>query len=241
MAPKIGGPAHVAQDCLAQSGPDGPIVVEQLGTVSFDLCRELLRELGDRRHEPGATDRLFVAEHFPVFSIGTHHQIDPTLRASLPAPLIRTDGAQSLTFHGPGQISVYGCVLVQEPVDLTKVLQALSSAARNVIGDLGVAQAKVTPGGLLVDGRRVAWWHVRNRGDVIVSELTLEVSTAARWREQRDRVCAIASTTLAEHLDRAVDVDSLSDRLVAAFAAAFCLDPHTGQPGVVGPAGVREQ
>ena len=32
----------------------------------------------------GTTDRLFVAEHFPVFSVGTHRRIDPKLRASLP-------------------------------------------------------------------------------------------------------------------------------------------------------------
>lgn len=241
MATQKGGQSHAARDCLAQAGPDGPMLVEHLGTVSYDLCRELLLEMGNRRYDPGTTDRLFVAEHFPVFSVGTHHQIDPRLRASLPAPLIRTDGAQSLSFHGPGQVSAYGCVLVNEPVELSEVLQALGSAAQSVVVALGVAAAEVGPAGLLVNGRRVAWWHVRNRGDVILSELTLEVSTAGKWREPRDRVSAISSTTLAEQLDRAVTVDSVSDRLVEALSAAFCLEPNTGKPGVIGPAGVREQ
>jgi len=241
MATQTGGQLHAPRDCLAQAGPDGPMVVEHLGTVSYELCRELLVEIGNRRHDSGATDRLFVAEHFPVFSIGTHRQIDPSLRASLPAPLIRTDGAQSLSFHGPGQVSAYGCVLVHEPVEPSEVLQALGSAAQSVVVALGDAAAEVGPAGVLVDGRRVAWWHVRNRGDVILSELTLDVSTARKWREPRDRVCAISSTTLAEHFDRAVAVDAASDLLVEALCAAFCLEPHAGRAGVIGPAGVSEQ
>lgn len=241
MATQKGGQSDDPRDCLAQAGPHGPMVVEHLGTVSYDLCRELLLEMGHRRHDPGATDRLFVAEHFPVFSVGTHHQIDPRLRASLPAPLIRTDGTQSLSFHGPGQVSAYGCVLVNESVELSEVLQALGSAAQSVVVALGVAAAEVGPTGVLVAGRRVATWHVRNRGDVILSELIMEVSTARKWREPRDRVCAVPSTTLAEYLDRAVAVDNAADRLVEALCGAFCLEPHTGKAGVIGPAGVREQ
>lgn len=241
MATHDGGQSHATRDCLTRAGPDGPMVVEHLGTVPYDLCRELLLEIGTERDAPGATDRLFVAEHFPVFSVGTHHQIDPKVRASLPAPLIRTDGAQSLTFHGPGQVSAHGCVLVRESVELPELLQAMGSAAQSAVAALGVAAAETGPAGLLVNGRRVAWWHVRARGDVILTELTLEVSTASKWREPRDRACAISSTTLAEHLDGAVDRDSASDRLVEALAAAFCLEPHTGKAGVIGPAGVREQ
>ena len=78
-------------------------------------------------------------------------------------------------------------------------------------------------------------------GNVILSELTLEVTTAAKWREPRDRVCAILSTTLAENLDGGVSADRASRRLVEALSAAFCLEPRTGMPGVIGPAGAREQ
>lgn len=241
MATEIGGQSRAARACLAQAAPDGPMVVEYLGTVPYGLCRELLLEMGDRRHDPGTADRLYVAEHFPVFSVGTHHQIDTQLRAFLPAPLIRTDSAQSLSFHGPGQVSAYCCVLVNEALELSGVLRALGSAAQSVVMALGVAAAVVGPAGLLVDGRRVAWWHVRNRGDVILSELTLEVSTARKWREPRDQVCSIPSTTLAEYLDQAVAVDSAADRLVEALCTVFCLEPHTGRAGVIGPAGVREQ
>jgi lipoate-protein ligase B len=241
VASQIVGQSEPARDCLAQAGPDGPIVVEHLGTVPYGLCRELLLELGDRRHDPGTPDRLFVAEHFPIFSVGTHHEVDPKLRASLPAQLIRTDGPQSLSFHGPGQVSLYGCVLVNEPLDVSDVLNAIGAAAQSVVLALGVAAAEVDHAGLLVDGRRIASWHVRQRGDLILTELTLEASTARKWREPRDRVCAIPSVTLAELLDQAVALESAADRLVDAFCVAFCLTPHTGRAGVIGPAGVREQ
>jgi lipoate-protein ligase B len=241
MATHQDGHPHPGRDCLAQAGPEGPIEVQHLGTVPHDLCRELLLEMGRRRHDPGATDRLLVAEHFPAFSVGTHHRIDPDLRPSLPAPLTRTEGTQSLSFHGPGQVSAYGCVLVREPVQPSEALQALGSAAQRAVTALGVAAAEAGPAGLLVDGRRVGWWHVRHRGDVILSEVTLEVSTAQKWREPRDRVCAVSSTTLAECLDRAVAVDAAADRLVEAFSGAFCLEPSGGLAGVIGPAGAREQ
>lgn len=241
MASQLVGQSEPARDCLAQAGPDGPMVVEYLGTVPYGLCRELLLEIGGRRRDPGTPDRLFVAEHFPVFSVGTHHQVDPELRASLPAELTRTDGTQSLSFHGPGQVSVYGCVLVNEPLDVSDVLNALGSAASSVVLALGVGAAEVDHAGLLVGGRRIASWHVRYRGDVILTELTLEVSTARKWREPRDRVCAISSVTLGELLDQEVAVDGAADRLVEAVCAAFCLKPHIGRAGVVGPAGAREQ
>lgn len=217
------------------------MVVEHLGTVPYELCRDLLLEMGERRHDPGTADRLFVAEHFPVFSVGTHHRVDPTLRASLPAELIRTDGTQSLSFHGPGQVSAYSCVLVNAPLDVSEVLSALGTAARSVVLALGVPAAEVDHAGLLVDGRRIASWHVRHRGDVILTELTLEVSTARKWREPRERVCAMSSVTLVELLDQALAVDGAADRLVEAVCAAFCLEPHTGRAGVIGPAGVHEQ
>lgn len=217
------------------------MVVEYLGTIPYDLCRELLLYTGDRRHDPGTTDRLYIAEHFPVFSLGTHHQMDERLSASLPAQVIRTDGTQSLSFHGPGQVSAYGCLLVNEPLDVADVLHAVGSAVQRVVMDLGVAAAEVDDAGLLLDGRRVAWWHVRHRGDVILSEVTLEISTARKWREPRDRACAISSTTLAEYLDRAVEVDGIADRLVESLCTTFCLKPYTGMAGVIGPAGVREQ
>ena len=241
MATHQDGHPHPGQDCLAQAGPEGPIVVQHLGTVPYDLCRELLIEMGSHRHDPGATDLLFVAEHFPVFSVGTHHRIDPDLRASLPAPLTRTEGTQSLSFHGPGQVSAYGCVLVRGPVQSSEALQALGSAAQRVVTALGVAAAEADPAGLLVDGRRVGWWHVRHRGDVVLSEVTLEVSTAQKWREPRDLVCAVSSTTLAERLARTVAVDGVADGLVEALSRAFCLQPSGGRAGVIGPAGAREQ
>jgi lipoate-protein ligase B len=241
MASLVVGQSGPARDCFAQAGPNGPIVVEHLGTVPYGLCRELLFEIGDRRHDPGTPDRLLVADHFPMFSVGTHHQVEPDLRASLPAELIRTDGPQSLSFHGPGQISIYGCVLVNEPLVLSDVLDALGSAARSVVLALGVAAAEVGHAGLLVGGRRIASWHVRQRGDVILTELTIEVSTADKWREPRDRVCAISSVTLVELLAQAVAVDGVADRLAGAVCSAFCLDPVVGRAGVIGPAGAREQ
>ena len=87
------GQPHADRNCLAQAGPDGPIVAEHFGTVSYELVRELLDEVGEARYAHGATDRLFVAEHFPVFSVGAHRRIDPKFAPPYPprlsAPMAR--------------------------------------------------------------------------------------------------------------------------------------------------------
>lgn len=60
MASQMVGQSEPARDCLPQAGPDGPMVVEHLGTVPHELCRELLLEMGDGRTRSGDTYRLFV-------------------------------------------------------------------------------------------------------------------------------------------------------------------------------------
>lgn len=159
MASQMVGQSEPARDCLPQAGPDAPMVVEHLGTVQHELCRELLLEMGDGRRRSGDTYRLFVAEHFPVFSVGTHHQVDAELRASLPAQLIRTGGIQSLSFHGPGQVSIYGCVLVNEPLDVSDVLNAVREGWCDWTGRKNILMT--TPKNRLISGTQPPYGRIR--------------------------------------------------------------------------------
>jgi lipoic acid synthetase len=84
--------------------------IRWLGRVPYGEAWALQRALSRRSSE----DYLLLLEHPPVYTLGTHGELDHVLvdPASVGADLVRVDRGGDVTFHGPGQLVGYPLITV---------------------------------------------------------------------------------------------------------------------------------
>src|SRR5690625_6974249 len=93
---------------------------------------------------------IFEAES--SYTAGRHTQAHDIIDASL--PIIETDRAGSITWHGPGQLVCYPLVKLAAPVDVIKYIRAVEGAV------LGTLQDSFNLDVHRIDGRAGAWmWY----------------------------------------------------------------------------------
>ena len=241
-------PASADHPLLAAHG--GLITVERLGTVAYRPTWELQDELADQRRSRRIGDRLLLLEHFPVFTIGrggdaTNMLATPERLREMGAELIRIDRGGDITFHGPGQLVAYPIVELRDPLDLRRYVRILEAAVIDTAAAFGVEAARLAGHpGIWVDGeRKLAAIGVRVKRGVTTHGLALNVNTDLRWFDEMIP-CGIPDkgvTSLAREAGAAVPMDAVEDELARQLAAHFGLRITEGAPGVVGPAGGREQ
>ncbi len=241
-------PPSDAHPLLAAHG--GELTVQHLGTVAYEPAWELQDELAQQRRERRIGDRLLLLEHFPVYTIGrggnqANLLASPERLRQLGAAFYRIDRGGDVTFHGPGQIVAYPIVELRDPLDLRRYVRALEVAVMATLGAFGVAAERIDElPGVWVEGRRkIAAIGVRVRRAVTTHGLALNVATDLRWYEEMIP-CGIPDrevTSLVRELGKPVATDDVADRLAAELAAALGLRLEGALPGIVGPAGGREQ
>jgi lipoyl(octanoyl) transferase len=241
-------PASDDHPLLAAHG--GMLTVERLGTVAYRPTWELQDELAEQRRGRRIGDRLLLLEHFPVYTIGRGGNEANMLAApdrlhELGAELIRIDRGGDITFHGPGQIVAYPIVELREALDLRRYVRILEAAIIDTAAAFGVPADRL-PGhpGIWVDGeRKLAAIGVRVKRGVTTHGLALNVNTDLRWFDEMIP-CGIpdkAVTSLAREAGAPVPMDAVEDELARQLAAQLGLRLADGQPGILGPAGGREQ
>lgn len=241
-------PTSDEHQLLAAHG--GVMTVDRLGTVPYEPAWELQDELAAQRRERRIGDRLLLLEHFPVFTIGRGGDESNLLASGerlreLGARLIHVDRGGDITFHGPGQIVAYPIVELRDPLDLRRYVRTLEAAIIATAVAFGVTAAREDGlTGVWVDGeRKLAAIGVRVRRGVTTHGLALNVNTDLRWFDEMVP-CGIRGkgvTSLAAETGDTVDVGRVEDELATQLAAHLGLRLGEGAPGVIGPAGVREQ
>jgi lipoyl(octanoyl) transferase len=241
-------PASDRHPLLAAHG--GVLTVERLGTVPYRPTWELQDELAEQRRGRRIGDRLLLLEHFPVYTIGrggdeSNLLATPDRLRDLGAELVRIDRGGDITFHGPGQIVAYPIVELRDPLDLRRYVRTLEAAVIATADRFDVAADRL-PGhpGIWVDGeRKLGAIGVRVRRGVTTHGLALNVNTDLRWFDEVIP-CGIPDkgvTSLASELGRAVPMEDVEGELGRQLAAHLGLRLAEGAPGIVGPAGGREQ
>jgi lipoyl(octanoyl) transferase len=241
-------PASDEHPLLAAHG--GLLTVEHLGTVPYRPTWELQDELAEQRRARRIGDRLLLLEHVPVYTIGrggneANMLATPDRLREIGAEFIRIDRGGDVTFHGPGQIVAYPIVELRDPLDLRRYVRVLEGAVIATAATFGV-DADRLPGhpGIWVDGdRKLAAIGVRVKRGVTTHGLALNVNTDLRWFDETIP-CGIPGkgvTSLARELGSSVPMDDVADELARRLAAHLGLRLAEGEPGVIGPAGGREQ
>ena len=241
-------PASDEHPLLAAHG--GRMTVDRLGTVPYRPTWELQDELADQRRGRRIGDRLLLLEHFPVYTIGRggnegNMLATPDRLREIGAELIRIDRGGDITFHGPGQLVAYPIVELHDPLDLRRYVRTLEDAVIATASEFAVTGDRLRGHpGIWVDGeRKLAAIGVRVKRGVTTHGLALNVNTDLRWFDEMIP-CGIPGktvTSLAREVGAPVPMEAVEDELARQLAAHFGLQLTDGQPGIVGPAGGREQ
>ncbi len=249
--PDAGAPYRAATDehpLLAAHG--GVLTVEHLGTVAYRPTWELQDELAEQRRGRRIGDRLLLLEHFPVYTIGrggdqANLLATPERLRQIGAELVRIDRGGDITFHGPGQIVAYPIVELRDPLDLRRYVRILEAAVIDTAAEFGLVADRLDGlPGIWVDGqRKLAAIGVRVKRGVTTHGLALNVNNDLRWFDEMIP-CGIPDkevTSLRAELGRDTTTDDVADELARQLARHFGLRLADDAPGIIGPAGAREQ
>ncbi|GAA3734696.1 lipoyl(octanoyl) transferase [Spinactinospora alkalitolerans] len=118
--------------------------------VPYEEGWELQRRLHERRVADQIPDTVIMLEHEPVYTAGKR-----TGKADRPltdpgAPVVDIDRGGKITWHGPGQLTVYPIVRLSDPIDVIAYVRMLEEAIIRTIAEFGLS-------GERVEGRTGVW------------------------------------------------------------------------------------
>lgn len=126
--------------------------------LPYDQALALQRELHARRAEDEIPDVCLLLEHQPVYTAGRRTSPEDRPVGDPGAPVVETDRGGRITWHGPGQLTGYPIVRLDDPVDVVAYVRSIEEAMIRACADLGLSTARV-------DGRSGAWVLGSHRGE----------------------------------------------------------------------------
>lgn len=121
------------------------LLYQWLGTapVPYKEGWELQRQLHQRRVADQLPDTVLLLEHEPVYTAGKRTGPWDRPAADPGAPVVDIDRGGKITWHGPGQLTVYPIVRLPEPMDVVAYVRALEDAVIGVVGEFGLSGRRV--------------------------------------------------------------------------------------------------
>lgn len=129
----------------------GELVFARLGPGADYLeAWDLQRQVHEQRVRGEIPDTCLLLEHAPVYTAGKRTTPLDRPVGDPGAPVIDVDRGGNITWHGPGQLTGYPIVALDEPVDVVAYVRSLEDAMIGTCAEFGVPAGRV-------DGRRGAW------------------------------------------------------------------------------------
>ncbi|WP_116244428.1 lipoyl(octanoyl) transferase LipB [Nocardiopsis sp. FIRDI 009] len=118
--------------------------------VPYHQGWDLQKRLHERRVADEVADTVLLLEHEPVYTAGkrTGRWDRPTSDPG--APVVDIDRGGKITWHGPGQLTVYPIVRLRDPIDVIAYVRMLEEAIIRTIAEYGLT-------GKRVEGRTGVW------------------------------------------------------------------------------------
>ena len=158
------------------------ITVCHLGLMPYDEAHRLQRQLQAQRRDGGGVDSLLLVEHPPVFTLGQSHpepnlRAEPALLAARGIQIVQTERGGDITYHGPGQLVVYGIVDLRAwRCSVLDYVTGLEEACIATLADWGVRAAHSGRGrGVWVEDRKIASVGLNVRRWVTMHGIALNV------------------------------------------------------------------
>lgn len=207
-----------------------PLWAIRAGRVEYRAAWEWQKRLAACRQADIVPDTLLLLEHPPTYTLGrrsdpAHLLADSAWLAREGAAVVEVDRGGDITYHGPGQLVGYP-ILHLDSIgrDLHRYLRQIEEALIRALAEFGVVGER--------DPRYTGVWC----GTEKVAAIGIKASRNVTWHGFALNVdpnlahfsaiipCGIVDrgvTSLRRLLGRPVDLESVADAVVRAFAAVF--------------------
>ncbi len=115
--------------------------VRRLGQVDYDDAWALQQQLHEQVVAGTSPDVVLLLEHEPVYTAGK--RTEPWERPTDGARVVDVDRGGKITWHGPGQLTGYPIVHLQDPVDVVAYVRRLEQVLIDVCAALGLTTGRV--------------------------------------------------------------------------------------------------
>jgi lipoyl(octanoyl) transferase len=122
--------------------------IRRLGHVDYAEAWALQQDLHEQVADGTLGDVVLLLEHQPVYTAGK--RTEAWERPTNGDPVIDVDRGGKITWHGPGQITGYPIVKLQDPIDVVAYVRRLEQLLIDVCADLGLGTTRV-------EGRSGVW------------------------------------------------------------------------------------
>ncbi|MEZ5079133.1 MAG: lipoyl(octanoyl) transferase LipB [Thermoleophilia bacterium] len=206
---------------------DGILITS--GRVPYAASLEVQAALAEHRRDGRVGDVVWVLEHPPVYTVGRHGAredlfVSDDHLVTLGASFHRIDRGGAMTWHGPGQTTVYVIRDLRTAGRIREHVEGLVASMSDAAASVGVAGS--APGedalGLYVEGRKLGSVGVRVRGGITTHGIALNRDPDQMWFTLMTACAApgVETTSIAREggdpergrVDRAL-VEALQERL----------------------------
>ena len=152
------------------------VIIRQLGLQPYEPVWQAMQSLTDTRGEQ-TQDEIWLVEHQPVFTQGQAGKAEHILMPG-DIPVVQVDRGGQVTYHGPGQLTVYLMLDIKRmKIGVRQLVTAIEEA---VVASLGLYRVEAYPRkdapGVYVDKKKVCSLGLRIRKGCSFHGLALNVN-----------------------------------------------------------------
>ncbi len=212
--------------------------VRWLGRVAYAPALAMQEEAVAARIAGESSDRLYLLEHDPVYTIGRQRDRSSLGHAPLPHPLEEINRGGQATFHGPGQLVGYFIFDLQKLTpDLHLFLRWIEDGLVALLADYGLtAQRREGLTGVWVEERKIASIGVGVRKWITMHGFGLNVGSdlSGFTAITPCGIQGVTMTSLSKELGREVSVEEVAAAAKTVFTVRHkllsSLNPHLSTP-----------
>jgi lipoyl(octanoyl) transferase len=174
-------------------------------------------------------DRVFFLQHAPVYTLGTASKPEYIKSNPNDIPIIRMDRGGEVTYHGPGQLTVYPVLdLRSYRQDIHWYMRALEECVLIALHKCGIENAyrDEETTGVWVQGHKVAAMGVKCKRWITQHGLAVNVQHESLEGFQGIVPCGLEGCKVGcvnQFLDRDVTVEEFSTFMRVAMEEVFCI------------------
>lgn len=190
------------------------------GLTTYTAMDSLQRELHAKIAAGTHPNTCLLFETESTYTAGRHTQPNDIIDDSL--PIIETDRAGSITWHGPGQLVCYPLVKLAAPVDVIKYIRAVEGAVLDTLQhsfDLDVRRIDGRAG-VWIGNRKISAIGLKISQDATLHGISLNVNTDPTVAFAGVIPCGITDATVTSMAQEGVatSLAAVAEPLTAALA-----------------------
>jgi lipoate-protein ligase B len=215
--------------------------VFDLGLIDFATAWQFQKDMVARVRNKDIGAGLVICRHYPVITLGRLAKRDDILISAIELkerniPVYEIERGGEVTYHGPGQITVYPVFDLNDLVkDIRIFLRELEQVAIDLLSDFGIVAIRC-PGstGVWVEKEKIASIGIAIKSWVTYHGLSINIKNDDLANFGLIRPCGkdIRMTSLESVLGRRIEIENLKASVISKFKDRFSRVFKTGSASV---------